>query len=70
MTMTAGIATGLALTVLTTPALRSVLVHTSPYDPAAIGGASIVLLLCGALAAAAPSLRASQVEPLSELRHD
>ena len=70
VTMTAGIAAGLALTVLTTPALRSVLVQTSPYDPAAIGGASIVLLLCGALAAAAPALRASRVEPLSELRHD
>lgn len=70
VTMTAGIAIGLALTVLTTPALRSVLVQTSPYDPAAIGGASIVLLLCGVLAAAAPLLRASRVEPLSELRHD
>ncbi len=70
VTMTAGIATGLALTVLTTPALRSVLVQTSPYDPTAIGGASIVLLLCGALAASAPSLRASRIEPLSELRHD
>lgn len=70
VTMTAGIAIGLALTVLTTPALRTVLVQTSPYDPAAIGGASIVLLLCGALAGAAPALRASRVEPLSELRHD
>lgn len=70
VTMTAGIGSGLALTALTAPALRSVLVRTSPYDLAAIGAASIVLLLCGALASAAPSLRASRVEPLSELRHD
>lgn len=70
VTMTAGLLTGLGLTVLTTPVLRSVLVQTSPYDPAAIGGASLALLACGVLAASAPSLRAARVEPLLELRHD
>lgn len=65
-----GLVAGLGATAMTAPLLRSVLVGTSPYDPIAIGGASIVLLIGGALAAAAPALRASRVEPVAELRRD
>ncbi len=65
-----GVAAGLAATMLTSPLLRSVLVGTSPYDPVAICGAALTLLTGGALAAAAPALRASRVEPIAELRRD
>jgi len=65
-----GLLAGLAVTVLTAPLLRSVLVNTSPYDPMAIGGASLILLIGGAMAAAAPARRAARVEPVAQLRRD
>lgn len=70
VTTAAGIAAGLALTLFTTPALRSVLVNTSPYDPAAIAAASTLLLLIGGLASAAPMRRTARVDPVAELRRD
>jgi predicted permease len=65
-----GLIAGLAGATLTSPLLRSVLVATSPYDPIAIGGAAVILILAGALAAAAPALRAARLEPITELRQD
>ena len=51
------------------------LVRSEPYDnvpdePKAIAGASAVFLLTGLVAAFAPSLRASRVEPAEALRHE
>jgi hypothetical protein len=68
--MALGVLAGLGATALTTPLLRNVLVRTNPYDPIAIGGATLVLLAGGLLAAAAPALRAARVEPVAELRRD
>lgn len=70
MVVALGLLAGLAGTSLTSPLLRGVLVATSPYDPIAIGGAALILILAGALATAAPALRAARVEPITELRQD
>jgi hypothetical protein len=65
-----GIAVGLGAAALSVPALRGVLVATSPYDPLAIGVACGVLLSVTLVASAAPALRAARVEPSAELRRD
>jgi predicted permease len=70
LVMAIGLLAGLGATALTAPLLRNVLVGTNPYDPIAIGGATLVLLAGGLLAAAAPALRAARVEPVAELRRD
>lgn len=70
LTTAIGVCTGLVLTLIATPVLKSVLVQTSVYDPIAIGGAVAVLFVIGMLAVAGPARRASRVEPLNELRQD
>jgi predicted permease len=65
-----GIAAGLVMTYATTPLTHSVLINVSPHDPIAIGLASLILLVCGGLAAAGPAWRASRVHPIAELRQD
>lgn len=70
LVMAIGVVAGLGATALTAPLLRTVLVGTTPYDPIAIGGATLLLLVGGLLASAAPALRASRVEPVAELRRD
>ena len=65
-----GITVGLAGALASVPLLRSVLVGVSPYDPLAIGGACLLLILVTMTTSLAPALRAARVEPIAELRHD
>jgi predicted permease len=60
----AGLAVALAIARLITPALSGL----SPYDPVAIGGATLLLLGAALLAAAFPALRAARTDPIQSLR--
>jgi ABC-type antimicrobial peptide transport system permease subunit len=39
-----------------------------PFDPVTLGGAVLVLLVCGAVALMAPVRRATRADPISALR--
>lgn len=65
-----GAGVGLVAALATVPLLRSVLVATSPYDPTAIGLGCLTLVSVTTLASLVPAMRASRVEPLTELRRD
>ena len=65
-----GVVVGLVGALASVRLLKSVLVTTSPYDPLAITVACVTLLTVTTLASLAPALRASRVQPLTELRRD
>lgn len=65
-----GVGLGLVAALATVRLLASVLVTTSPYDPAALTIACATLLAVTTLASLAPAVRAARVEPLVELRRD
>jgi len=48
--------------------LSSLLFQVSPSDPVALGGACLVLLVVGGLAAYVPARRATRVDPVQALR--
>jgi ABC-type antimicrobial peptide transport system permease subunit len=50
--------------------VQSQLFGVQPYDPAALGGATILLLAMASAAAYLPARRASRIDPLTALRHD
>jgi putative ABC transport system permease protein len=50
--------------------LRSVLVGTSPVDPFTMSTVTVVFLIVGAVAAAAPALRAARVDPMVAVRQE
>jgi ABC-type antimicrobial peptide transport system permease subunit len=50
--------------------LRSVLVGTSPVDPMAMSIVTSVFLGVGVVAAAAPPVRATRVDPMIALREE
>jgi len=51
-------------------ALSSLLFQVSPFDPATLGGASVVLVAVALLACYLPARRAMRVDPLAALRHE
>jgi putative ABC transport system permease protein len=66
----AGIAGGLAIAALFSAALKGLVFDISPMDPMTCLGVALVLLLTAFVAAIAPAVRASRVDPLSTLRTD
>ena len=51
-------------------ARSSLLFQVSPFDPATLGGASVVLVAVALLACYLPARRAMRVDPLAALRHE
>ncbi len=63
-----GAVAGLAGALATSRVLSALLYRVSPSDPASLGGACLVLLLVGGLAAYVPARRATRVDPVQALR--
>ncbi|MFY9532144.1 MAG: ABC transporter permease [Candidatus Acidiferrales bacterium] len=66
----AGIALGLALSLLLTPALSSLLFAVRPTDFPTFAGVTLFLCLVGLLACYFPARRAMDVDPMVALRYD
>jgi predicted permease len=64
----AGLVAGLAAALTTSRLFRTLLFDVSPVDPIALGGAGVLLLVVGALAAFLPARRATRVDPVQALR--
>jgi predicted permease len=65
-----GIALGLPAAWAASRSVESMLFGLTPTDPAAIGGAIVLLTTAAQLAAYLPARRASRVDPLTALRHE
>ncbi len=63
-----GVAVGLALSLVLTRLMRSMLFGVVPYDPLTILSVSAILIFTGFVAAYLPARRASQVDPMQALR--
>lgn len=63
-----GALVGLAAALATSRLFTAMLFEVSPTDPVALGGACVVLLVVGALAAWLPARRATRVDPVNALR--
>ena len=65
-----GMILGLATSLAVNRILQSQLVGVSPYDPATMGGAPVVLIVVALLACEIPARRAMHVDPAVALRHE
>ncbi len=65
-----GVAAGLALALLVTRAMSSLLFGVAPTDPLALGTVAIVLMLVALTANCLPARRASRVDPVIALRYE
>jgi predicted permease len=65
-----GLACGLPLALAGTRWIKSFLFGITPLDPLGIGAAAILLVVTSALAGYLPARRATQVDPLTALRHE
>jgi predicted permease len=65
-----GLIVGLAIALVAAPAIRSMLVGVSPYDPATFVAISAALLAATAVASYLPAARATRVDPILALRHE
>jgi predicted permease len=65
-----GLLVGLIIALIAAPAIRSMLVGVSPYDPATFIAISAALLAATALASYIPAARATRVDPILALRHE
>jgi len=65
-----GVAIGVVLALLAGGSLRVMLFGVEPHDPLALGGASVFLLAIALVAALAPALRASRIDPTIAMRVD
>jgi len=63
-----GVGLGVAVALLGTRALRSVLYDVSPTDPVVLIAVSVLLLVVAVLASVGPARRAAKVEPVEVLR--
>jgi predicted permease len=66
--MSAGAGAGLVVALFSSRALTSLLYQVSPTDPVALGGACLILVAVGALAAFLPARRATAIDPVEALR--
>jgi predicted permease len=65
-----GLVCGIGIAVTSGLVLRSLIYGTSPIDPMALAGASVVLVIVMAVAAATPSWRAARADAMVALRED
>jgi ABC-type antimicrobial peptide transport system permease subunit len=65
-----GLALGLGVALLATPALRGLLFGVRPSDPATYALVAGVLLLTTLVAAGVPAVRASRIDPVVILRRE
>jgi predicted permease len=63
-----GLALGLAASVLASRLLASLLFGVKPFDPGVLAAVSVFLMAASVLAASAPALRASRLDPMAALR--
>ena len=63
-----GVAIGMDGAYFAAQVLRSLLFGISPHDPAALGGAALVLVGVGLTACLVPAIRAARVDPAVALR--
>ena len=63
-----GAIAGLAAALATSRVLSALLFQVSPSDPVSLGGACLVLLIVGGLAAYVPARRATRIDPVQALR--
>jgi putative ABC transport system permease protein len=63
-----GLAAGLTCTWLGTRALRSFLFGVSEHDPLTVVSISLLLIICGLVAALVPARRAASIDPMQALR--
>jgi putative ABC transport system permease protein len=66
----AGVAAGIALSLITARFLRVLLFEVTPSDPIALGGAAATLVALALLASWVPARRAARVDPTESLRAD
>ena len=66
----AGIALGLAGSLLTVRLLSGQVWNVSPFDPVSFGAVSMILLLAGLQACFWPARRAARIDPIMALRQD
>jgi ABC-type antimicrobial peptide transport system permease subunit len=65
-----GLASGLGLSVLVGLALRGMVYGVKAIDPAILSTAAVVLAAAALIACYLPARRATQVQPISALRHE
>jgi len=65
-----GSAAGLALSIVMTRSMASLLYGVTPTDPVALGGSVLLLLAVAIVAAFLPAWRSTQIDPLIALRED
>jgi putative ABC transport system permease protein len=66
----AGLAIGAGLAAIAARTLRTLYYDVQPDYMAAVGAASAILLVVGALASLVPARRASRIDPLVALQHE
>jgi putative ABC transport system permease protein len=66
----AGIAAGLAGSLLTTRLIRALLFHVEPTDPATFAAISVLLAVTALVASYVPARRAMRVDPMIALRYE
>jgi predicted permease len=65
-----GLALGLACTLAATRLLKSFLFGVGQYDPFTVVTVSVLLVMCGLVAALVPARRAASIDPMQALRTD
>jgi putative ABC transport system permease protein len=70
MVTVGGLALGLMVAALASLAIASQLTAISPFDPATFAAVIALLLVCSAVAAAIPAMRATRVDPAVALRYE
>ena len=68
LTVAIGMAIGLCAALATTRLISNLLFELSPYDPATIAAAALLMTVVAALAGYLPARRASRVDPMTALR--
>ena len=63
-----GLALGIPASLFMGRLMTSLLFHVSGYDPFALAAGAVVLVLCAAVAALVPALRAASLDPVRALR--